>query len=156
MREEIIVSGRDNYLIDPHLQIWHWQIPLYLFLGGMAAGILFFAAFFTLMYIPPEEHLLVLKEAWRVLGPAGKLLVWEAALPTSQDQPSDYVAFYIDIQLPDREVQTGYGTKWPSIELDLSYYQNLAKQAGFDILRFESQPDGKVFFLELQKLEKSV
>jgi formate-dependent nitrite reductase membrane component NrfD len=49
MREEIIVSGRNNYLIDPHLHIWHWQIPLYLFLGGLAAGILFFAALFTIM-----------------------------------------------------------------------------------------------------------
>jgi len=43
MREEIIVSGRNNPLIDPHLEIWHWEIPLYLFLGGLAAGILFFA-----------------------------------------------------------------------------------------------------------------
>lgn len=49
MREEIIVSGRSNPLIDPHLHIWHWQIPLYLFLGGLAAGILFFAAFYTIM-----------------------------------------------------------------------------------------------------------
>ena len=49
MREEIIVSGRNNNLIDPHLHIWHWQIPLYLFLGGLAAGILFFAAYFTIM-----------------------------------------------------------------------------------------------------------
>jgi formate-dependent nitrite reductase membrane component NrfD len=49
MREEIIVSGRENLYIDPHLQIWHWQIPLYLFLGGLAAGILFFAGFYTLM-----------------------------------------------------------------------------------------------------------
>jgi len=49
MREEIIVSGRNNYLIDPHLHIWHWQIPLYLFLGGLAAGILFFASLYTLM-----------------------------------------------------------------------------------------------------------
>ena len=48
MREEIIVSGRMNHLIDPQLNIWHWQIPLYLFLGGLAAGILFFAAFFYL------------------------------------------------------------------------------------------------------------
>lgn len=45
MREEIIVSGRMNHLIDPYLQIWHWHIPLYLFLGGLAAGILFFASF---------------------------------------------------------------------------------------------------------------
>jgi protein NrfD len=49
MREEIIVSGRSNPLIDPHLNIWHWQIPLYLFLGGLAAGILFFAGFYTVM-----------------------------------------------------------------------------------------------------------
>ncbi len=49
MREEIIVSGRMNHLIDPQLHIWHWQIPLYLFLGGLAAGILFFAALYTIL-----------------------------------------------------------------------------------------------------------
>ena len=48
MREEIIVSGRMNALIDPQLHIWHWEIPLYLFLGGLAAGVLFFAALVTL------------------------------------------------------------------------------------------------------------
>lgn len=48
MREEIIVSGRMNPMVDPHLHIWHWQIPLYLFLGGLAAGILFFAALYFL------------------------------------------------------------------------------------------------------------
>jgi len=49
MNEEIIVSGRNNPFIDPVLQIWHWQIPLYLFLGGLAAGILFFAALYRIM-----------------------------------------------------------------------------------------------------------
>ncbi|HQG77865.1 MAG: nitrite reductase [Bacteroidales bacterium] len=48
MKEEIIVSGRMNSMIDPTLHIWHWQIPLYLFLGGMAAGILCFAALYYL------------------------------------------------------------------------------------------------------------
>ncbi len=43
MTEDIIVSGRMNHLIDPHLEVWEWQIPAYLFLGGLAAGILFFA-----------------------------------------------------------------------------------------------------------------
>jgi formate-dependent nitrite reductase membrane component NrfD len=46
MKEELIISGRMNHMIDPHLQIWHWQIALYLFLGGMAAGILAFAALY--------------------------------------------------------------------------------------------------------------
>jgi formate-dependent nitrite reductase membrane component NrfD len=44
MKEEIIVSGRMNHMVDPSLNIWHWQIPLYLFVGGLAAGILFFTA----------------------------------------------------------------------------------------------------------------
>lgn len=37
-----------NPKIDPQLNIWHWEIPLYLFLGGLAAGILFFAALYTI------------------------------------------------------------------------------------------------------------
>jgi len=47
MDEELIVSGRHIPNIDPYLHIWHWQIPLYLFLGGLAAGILFFAGYFV-------------------------------------------------------------------------------------------------------------
>ncbi|MCX6270291.1 MAG: polysulfide reductase NrfD [Bacteroidetes bacterium] len=49
MKEELFVSGRNIPDIDPFLNIWHWQIPLYLFLGGLAAGILFFAGLFTLL-----------------------------------------------------------------------------------------------------------
>jgi len=49
MREEIIVSGRMNPGIDPILHQWHWEIPTYLFVGGIAAGILFFAGLFYLL-----------------------------------------------------------------------------------------------------------
>lgn len=49
MKEELFISGRDIPNIDPFLYIWHWQIPLYLFLGGLAAGILFFAGLFTVL-----------------------------------------------------------------------------------------------------------
>jgi len=45
MREELITSGRMNHGIDPVLHIWHWPISLYLFVGGLAAGLLFFAAY---------------------------------------------------------------------------------------------------------------
>ncbi len=53
MREVTIISGRMNAKVDPHLEIWHWEIPLYLFLGGLAAGILFFAA---LSYLSNREE----------------------------------------------------------------------------------------------------
>jgi formate-dependent nitrite reductase membrane component NrfD len=46
MKEELIISGRLNHFVDPQLNVWHWQIPLYLFLGGMAAGILAIAALY--------------------------------------------------------------------------------------------------------------
>jgi formate-dependent nitrite reductase membrane component NrfD len=49
MNEELIISGRENLGVDPQLHIWHWPIPLYLFLGGLAAGVLFFAALYYLL-----------------------------------------------------------------------------------------------------------
>ena len=49
MREELFASGRNIPNIDPYLNIWHWQIPIYLFLGGVAAGILFFAGVFSIL-----------------------------------------------------------------------------------------------------------
>lgn len=53
MKEEVVVSGRMNPMVDPDLHIWHWPIPFYLFLGGMAAGILILAA---LYYIRGKEN----------------------------------------------------------------------------------------------------
>ena len=48
MQEEIFVSGRNIPNIDPHLEVWHWPISVDLFFGGLAAGLLFFAAAFYL------------------------------------------------------------------------------------------------------------
>ena len=44
MLEEVLVTARYNHKIDPVLGIWSWEIPTYLFLGGLTAGIMFFAA----------------------------------------------------------------------------------------------------------------
>ncbi|MCK4561650.1 MAG: polysulfide reductase NrfD [Flavobacteriaceae bacterium] len=49
MQEEIFISGRNIPHIDPVLEVWHFPISLYLFLGGMAAGIIFFASLFTIL-----------------------------------------------------------------------------------------------------------
>ena len=35
-----VVHGRHNELVDPYLHVWGWEIPVYLFLGGLVAGIL--------------------------------------------------------------------------------------------------------------------
>ncbi|MBN2637755.1 MAG: polysulfide reductase NrfD [Bacteroidales bacterium] len=49
MKEELIVSGKHLPKIYPDLHLWHWEISLYLFLGGLAGGIIFFAAYFVIM-----------------------------------------------------------------------------------------------------------
>ncbi len=49
MKEELFISGRDIPGIDPFLNIWHWEIPVYLYLGGLSAGIMFFAGLFTIL-----------------------------------------------------------------------------------------------------------
>lgn len=48
MHELTITSGRSMHLIDPQLTIWGWEIPVYLFLGGLVSGILFFSALYFL------------------------------------------------------------------------------------------------------------
>ncbi len=49
MKEEIFISGRNIPHIDPHLSLWEFPISLYLFLGGLSAGILLFSAFTHLL-----------------------------------------------------------------------------------------------------------
>ncbi len=48
MQELTITSGRNMAHIDPNLSIWGWEIPVYLYLGGLVAGILFFSALYFL------------------------------------------------------------------------------------------------------------
>lgn len=47
--EELFVTARANELIDPGLQIWTWEVAVYLFLGGVTAGIIIFAAVVALL-----------------------------------------------------------------------------------------------------------
>lgn len=35
-----LTTTRANHLVDPFLHVWAWQIPVYLFLGGLVAGMM--------------------------------------------------------------------------------------------------------------------
>jgi formate-dependent nitrite reductase membrane component NrfD len=43
-----IEVNRNSHLIDPHLHVWGWEVPVYLFLGGLAAGIMVLGALLIL------------------------------------------------------------------------------------------------------------
>ena len=45
--QELTIT-RHNELIDPIMHIWSWQIPVYLFLGGLVAGIMIISGYFVL------------------------------------------------------------------------------------------------------------
>ncbi|MCX6543411.1 MAG: polysulfide reductase NrfD [Acidobacteria bacterium] len=44
MTPELFIT-RHNELVDPFVQVWSWQIPVYLFLGGLVAGMMIITGF---------------------------------------------------------------------------------------------------------------
>jgi len=41
-----LTTTRNNPHVDPSMAMWEWQIPVYLFLGGMVAGMMIIAGYF--------------------------------------------------------------------------------------------------------------
>ena len=107
-------------------------------------------AFFTLMYIQEKADLeQVFCELFRVLRPGGRFLIWDAVIPRRLDPLKEIVAFHLRVKLPDQEVATGYGTRWPAVEKNPSYYVRLAEAAGFVVCHWEQK--GHCWSMELQK-----
>jgi protein NrfD len=112
MKEELIVSGRMNQLVDPHLHIWHWQISLYLFLGGMAAGILAIAAlyfirgkekdYYTAVRITPflAPLLLVLGLIALFIDLRHKLFFWQLYTNIKLQSPMSWGAWTLMVITP--------------------------------------------------------
>lgn len=109
-------------------------------------------AFFTLMYVKGPDHDKVFSEIFRVLAPGGMFFVWDVILsprPDEVDGKREIAAFPLLIKLPDKEISTGYGTRWPEKTRDLTYYAQLAKKVGFKVVT--QQEHDRVLFLQLQK-----
>jgi Polysulphide reductase, NrfD len=50
-----VTSTRNNPGIDPTLHVWGWEIPLYLFVGGMVAGMMVLAGYAMLRTAKGED-----------------------------------------------------------------------------------------------------
>lgn len=112
MDEEIIISGRMNPKIDPILAIWGWEIPLYLFLGGLAAGILFFAALYTILGREKELPTAVRKATFIVpailviglfalfLDLKNKLYFWQLYTTIRLESPMSWGAWVLMLVTP--------------------------------------------------------
>jgi SAM-dependent methyltransferase len=104
--------------------------------------------FFTFMYIDPADHPKVFQEIHRVLAPGGRMLVWDAEIPTKTDDRQLYIMFPLHVHLPKVEINTGYGVKLREGQ-GLAHFTELAGQAGFDVVDKKSEKGW--FQLELKK-----
>jgi formate-dependent nitrite reductase membrane component NrfD len=102
--------ARHSRLIDPHLTIWGWEIPVYLFLGGMAAGLMILT---TILWMRREERSAPLRwmafaaPALVTLGMgalffdlAGKLHVWRFYLAFRWTSPMSWGAWILVLVYP--------------------------------------------------------
>ena len=109
-------------------------------------------AFFSLMYMRPEVQQRVFVEVFRVLTRGGRWIIWDAVIPRALENDTRGPVFRFRFQLPDKVVQTGYGTFWPEKPMDLNYYKQLARDTGFEITRAEQQAGAfQTVALELRK-----
>lgn len=112
MIEEIIISGRNNPEIDPHLHVWGWEIPFYLFLGGLVAGILFFSALLflrgnkdkykTAVKILPFSApiLITIGLIALVMDLSHKLYFWQLLTNIRWESPMSWGAWVLTIIMP--------------------------------------------------------
>lgn len=76
-----IEIARNSHLIDPHLGIWGWEIPVYLFLGGMTAGIMILSG---ILQIYPAQNV----SRWT------RWLPWSAPMALS----AGMMALFLDLE----------------------------------------------------------
>ncbi|WP_457618100.1 NrfD/PsrC family molybdoenzyme membrane anchor subunit [Lutibacter sp.] len=137
MQEEIFVSGRHIPKIDPYLEIWHWEISLYLFLGGLAAGILFFTALFYLLKKENEmpatvKYASIIAPIALVVGLAAlffdlthKLYVWRLYTTVRITSPMSWGAWVLLIITPLSMlwVFSYYRETYPKLESKLQVFK---------------------------------
>lgn len=107
------------------------------------------AIFYTLMYISAEDHEKVFREVKRVLKHGGRLLIWDVNLPVWKDSSKEFGVYRFIFKLPQKEIATGYGAKFPkTADQNMQYYLSVAQKTGFKVIAARNNDPS--FYLELQ------
>ena len=105
--------------------------------------------FFTFVYIDSKDHKQVFQELHRVLADGGRLLIWDVLFPVSEDDQKEMAVFPLKTTLPEKEITTGYGVRWPREGRGLAHYLKLADETGYEVL--DQMTNDMWFYLELKK-----
>jgi formate-dependent nitrite reductase membrane component NrfD len=102
--------ARHSTLVDPSLHVWGWEIPVYLFLGGMAAGTLFLSGLLGLREGPRSRAVRALPFLAPILLAVGmgalfldlahKLHVWRFYLAFRWTSPMSWGAWILLVVFP--------------------------------------------------------
>jgi len=112
-------------------------------------------AFFSLMYLKSRaDYERVFGEVFRVLTTGGRFLIWDVSVPGRLDEDKETYVQPLTVIVGDREIETGYGQRWPGEAHDLAFYLDLAAGRGFRVL--EQREEGRLFSLRLQKPEAAI
>ena len=88
--------ARHSLQIDPHLRIWGWEIAVYLFLGGMAAGLMILTSLLALR--------------GEVRSPAARWLAFAPVVLVSLGM----MALFLDIDLKRHVLRFYFAFRWTS------------------------------------------
>ncbi|MFW9827590.1 MAG: class I SAM-dependent methyltransferase [Candidatus Thorarchaeota archaeon] len=104
--------------------------------------------FFTLMYIPKQNHRKVFQEVKRVLKKDGEFVLWDVKIPNRSGDKRNKFLIWLEIKINDKIIETGYGSKWDKVQ-DIKYFSNLGKSVGFEII--DSKEEENTFYLRFRK-----
>jgi formate-dependent nitrite reductase membrane component NrfD len=123
--------------------MWHWEIPVYLFLGGLAAGLIFFSALYTIA-AKEKEYKTAVKSA-SILAPfiiilglvalfldlKHKLFFWQLYTTIKLESPMSWGAWTLMAITPLSLVWTATFLKdlFPVVKFDKSLYVWILKLA---------------------------
>ncbi|MBY9016624.1 MAG: class I SAM-dependent methyltransferase [Candidatus Lokiarchaeota archaeon] len=105
-------------------------------------------AFFTLMYVPIENHQKIFQEIHRVLKKGGEFLVWDFPIPKRDTPEKEFYGLHLEVKIRKKKISTGYATRWVK-EQDIEYYTNLGAFNGFSVV--EKYPLDGIFYIRFRK-----
>ena len=104
-------------------------------------------AFFSLMYVPKNDHEQIFKEIYRTLKVKGEFVLWDLIIPKNTIKKHLF-AIPITVQIKDKKIKTGYGTRWNK-EQNIKDFIALGRKVGFTVR--EQKQEAEYFFLRFEK-----